>query len=90
MVRKMIEAHQKQDGQSIFMGANMDAATEAERLGISRKHSVSYRNDAEGVALNYDVTGNILSKMRDCSLIDEDIDEELDMVFEPIRSHLKK
>ena len=35
----------------------MDAVTEAQRLGISRKHAVSYRNDAEGVALNYAATG---------------------------------
>ena len=90
MVRRMIKEHQKQGWQFIFMGANMDAVTEAQNLGISGKHAVSYRNDEEGVALNYAVTGSVLSKMRDCSLSEEDIDEELDMAFEPIRRHLKK
>ena len=90
IVRRMIEAHQEQGWQFIFMGANMDAVTEAERLGISRKHAVSYRNDAEGVALNYDVTGKVLSKMRDGRLSGGIIDEELDMAFEPIRRHLNK
>mgnify|MGYP004607703571 FL=1 len=90
MVRRMIEAHQEQGWQFIFMGANMDAVTEAERLGICRKHAVSYCNDAEGVALNYDVTGKVLSKMRDGRLSGGIIDEELDMAFEPIRRHLNK
>ena len=90
MVRKMIKTHQKQGWQFIFMGANMDAVTEAGRLGISRRHAVSYRNDAKGVALNYAVTGGILSMMRDSSRSVEDIDEELDDAFEPIRRHLEK
>lgn len=90
MVRKMIKTHQKQGWQFIFMGANMDAVTEAGRLGISRRHAVSYRNDSKGVALNYAVTGGILSMMRDSSRSVEDIDEELDDAFEPIRRHLEK
>lgn len=90
MVRKMIKTHQKQGWQFLFMGANMDAVTEAGRLGISRRHAVSYRNDSKGVALNYAVTGGILSMMRDSSRSVEDIDEELDDAFEPIRRHLEK
>lgn len=90
MIRKMIESHQEQGWQFIFMGANMDAVTEAERLGINRRHAVSYRNDSEGVALNYAVAGGILSMMRDCSISADVIDEELDDAFEPIRRHLEK
>ncbi len=90
MVRKMIEAHQKQGWQFIFMGANMDAVSEAEKLGISGKHAVSYRNDSDGVALNYTSAGNVLSMMRDGMLCGKELDEEIDAAFEPIRRHLKK
>lgn len=90
MVRKMIEAHQEQGWQFIFMGANMDAVSEAEKLGISGKHAVSYRNDSDGVALNYTTAGHVLSKMRDGILSGEALDEEIDAAFEPIRRHLKK
>ncbi len=89
-VRKMIKAHQEQGWQFIFMGANMDAVSEAEKLGISGKHAVSYRNDSDGVALNYTTAGHVLSKMRDGMLSGEALDEEIDAAFEPIRRHLKK
>ncbi len=90
MVRKMIEAHQEQGWQFIFMGANMDAISEAEKLGINRRHAVSYRNDSDGVTLNYNVAGDVLSTMRGDFLVGEALDEEIDAAFEPIRRHLKK
>ncbi len=90
MVKKMIAAHQEQGWQFIFMGANMDAVSEAEKLGISGKHAVSYRNDADGVALNYTTAGCVLSKMREGKLSGEALDEVINAAFEPIRRHLKK
>lgn len=90
MVKKMIKACEEHGWQFIFMGANMDAVSEAENLGISRKRAVSYRNDAKGVALNFAVAGDALSKMRNCTLSEKELDYELDMAFEPIRRHLKK
>ena len=90
MVKKMIEEHQEQGWQFIFMGANMDAVAEAGRLGINRKRAVSYRNDPEGVALNYRVAGQVLSRMRVSDFGEELMDDEIDKAFEPIRRHLKK
>lgn len=90
MVRKMISEHQEQGWQFIFMGANMDAVTEAENLGISRKHAVSYRNDSDGVAINYEVTSGVLSKMRAGAVCGKALDKEISQAFEPIRRHLKK
>ena len=54
----------------IFLGANMDAVEEAEKIGIRRTHAASYKNDAKGVKLNYAVAGKVLSCMRsdDCSM----------------------
>lgn len=90
MVKKMIAAHQEQGWQFIFMGANMDAVSEAEKLGISRRHAVSYCNDSDGVALNYSAADGVLSKIREGFLCGEALDEEIDAALEPIRRHLKK
>ncbi len=87
MVKKMIEEHQKQGWQFIFMGANMDAAAEAGRLGINKNHAVSYENDSEGVALNYAATSRVLSGMRVGSLPKEMLEKEINKAFEPIKLH---
>ena len=90
MVKNLIEAHQEQGWQFIFMGANIDAVTEAGKIGIGKNRAVSYRNDSEGVALNYAATSHVLSEMRVGSLSKEVLDDEIDKAFEPIRRHLKK
>lgn len=90
MVQKMIAARQEQGWQFLFMGANMDAVTEAERLGISGSHAVSYRNDSDGVALNYAAAGFVLSKIREGKACGEILDKEIDAAFEPVRRHLEK
>ena len=90
MVKNLIETHQEQGWQFIFMGANIDAVTEAGKIGIGKNRAVSYRNDSEGVALNYAATSHVLSEMRVGSLSKEVLDDEIDKAFEPIRRHLKK
>ena len=45
-------------------GINMDAVKEAANLGINPMRAVSYKNDSQGVQLNYSVAGNILSNLR--------------------------
>ena len=70
MVKKMIEANQEKGWQFLFLGANMDAVEEADKIGIRRTHAVSYRPTSKGVRLNYEVAGSVLSCMRsdDCSM----------------------
>ncbi len=43
-------------------GANMDAAGEAEKIGISRNRAVTCENDSEGAALNYEVVGSAVRR----------------------------
>lgn len=90
MVKKMIEKHQEAGWQFIFMGANIDAAKEAENLGIRRPHAVTYRNDSKGVQLNYSAAANIVSNIRMNEYYDE---EEADnMIFEclrPVKKHME-
>lgn len=64
MIKKMIARAQKKNWQFLFLGANIDAVKEAGRMGIRQTHAVSYKNDSDGVKLNYRVTDAVLSCMR--------------------------
>lgn len=60
----------------LFMGANIDAIAEASKLGIKEDRAVTYENNAEGVALNYEVIADTLEQVRVCK--------------EPLRADWKK
>lgn len=61
-IKKMIEAKKECGWEFLFLGANIDAGNEAEKLGIARNRSVTYENDSEGVALNFKVVGEAICK----------------------------
>ena len=72
-VRKMIERQKEKYGwEFLFLGANIDAAAEAKRFGISADRAVNYLADAEGTALNYKVLNNIVSSVRCGEELEED------------------
>ena len=72
-VRKMIEQQKERYGwEFLFLGANIDAAAEAKRFGISADRAVDYLADAEGTALNYQVLNNIVSSVRSGEALEED------------------
>ena len=55
-VRKMIKRQKEKYGwEFLFLGANIDAAAEARRFGISADRAVNYKCDEAGTALNYEV-----------------------------------
>jgi len=80
-IKRMIEAKKECGWEFLFLGANIDAGKEAEKIGISRERSVTYENDHKGVALNYETVGNVVlkaSKSRTCSVeVDDDWAEEI-------------
>lgn len=49
-----------------ILGANIDAGKEAEKIGINRNRSVTYENDSEGIAVNFEAVGRALSKAVTC------------------------
>ena len=61
-IKKMIEAKKETGWEFLFLGANIDAVGEAEKLGISRNRAVTYENDKKGVSLNYEVVGSAVRK----------------------------
>ena len=81
-VQKMIQHEKEKYGwEFLFLGANIDAAAEAQRFGISEDRAVTYKCDAAGTALNYDVISEAVCHVRASrplsagwkSRIDEDV-----------------
>lgn len=52
-IKRMIEAKKECGWEFLFLGANIDAGKEAEKLGIAKERAVTYENDHRGVSLNY-------------------------------------
>ena len=63
-VRKMIERQKKYGWEFLFLGANIDAAAEAKRFGISADRAVNYKCDEAGTALNYEVISEAVCSVR--------------------------
>lgn len=74
VVKRLIEKKKKEGWEFLFLGANMNAVREAGNLGISADRSVTFCNDGEGVALNYEVIGDTISDMLRVPAIKESID----------------
>ena len=66
-VKTLIEKRRAKNWEFIFLGANIDAAKEAGRMGIAASRAVNYVCDAAGTALNYAVLEKTVSKMRKCA-----------------------
>lgn len=60
-IRRKIEAKKECGWEFLFLGANIDAGKEAQKIGIERNRSVTYKNDGKGVAMNYEVVGRTIS-----------------------------
>ncbi len=64
-VKAMIEERKEKDGwEFLFLGANIDAAKEAARFGISADKAVRYQSDRVGTALNYEVISEAVTCAR--------------------------
>ena len=83
-VRKMIERQKEKHGwEFLFLGANIDAAAEAKRFGISADRAVNYKCDEAGTALNYEVISDAVRSVRACKPLSADwkkrIDEDVEL-----------
>ena len=63
-VKKMISEKEKEGWNFLFLGANIDAATEAERIGISSDRAATYVADATGTAVMFEAQRNETVAMR--------------------------
>lgn len=81
-VRRMIERQKAKYGwEFLFLGANIDAAKEAARFGISADRAANYRCDEAGTALNYEVISEAVCSIRASKALGDDwkcrIDEDV-------------
>ena len=91
-VRRMIEQKKEKNGwEFIFLGANIDAAREAERFGIHRSRAVRFENDSKGTQINYNVMSDIVRCAREADSVEEmccRMDEE--SLLEPARKYYRQ
>ena len=64
-VKKMVERQKERYGwEFLFLGANMDAISEAASFGIGADRAVSFQCDSAGTQLNYEVLDQAISCVR--------------------------
>lgn len=63
-IRRMVEARREQGWDFLFLGANMDAISTAEGLGIHRDRAVTAMADKAGVSLQYAAVANATQAFR--------------------------
>ena len=64
-VRRMIERQRERHGwEFIFLGANIDAAREAARFGISEDRAANYHADSQGTAVIYEAVSEAVCNVR--------------------------
>ena len=64
-VRRMIEHQKEKYGwEFLFLGANIDAAREAARFGISEDCAANYHADRQGTAVIYEAMGEAVCNVR--------------------------
>lgn len=64
-VKQMVERQQEKYGwKFLFMGANMDAITEAGKFGISEEYATNYISDERGTQINYNAMSKAVSMFR--------------------------
>lgn len=85
-VKKLIKDRQENAGwEFIFLGANIDAAAEAENLGIDRDRAVKYKNTGSGVRANFMAVAELSDSLAKSgrvsdewkSQVEEDTDENV-------------
>lgn len=81
-IKKMIQRQQDKYGwEFMFLGANIDAAAEADRMGIRAERSANYHADGMGTAMNFKVMCQSVSDLRLNKAINEDWKNEIDQDF---------
>lgn len=75
MIRRQKE---KYGWEFLFLGANIDAASEAKRFGIDEDRAVNYHCDAAGTALNYEVLNDAICSVRKARPLSSDWKKKID------------
>ena len=69
-IKTLIENQKHQyDWEFIFLGANIDAVSEARKFGIDSSRAARFNNDSEGIHLNYEAVSEAISELRADNII---------------------
>lgn len=78
-VRRMIEHEKEMCGwEFLFLGANIDAAKEAARFGISEDRAANYHADHQGTAVIYKAMSEAVCNVRTCRPMSADWKRSVD------------
>ena len=78
-VRRMIERQQQKYGwEFLFLGANIDAAKEAARFGITEDRAANYHADHQGTAVIYEAMSEAVCNVRACRPMSADWTRSVD------------
>ena len=78
-VRKMIQHEQEKYGwEFLFLGANIDAAKEAARFGITEDRAANYHADHQGTAVIYEAMSEAVCNVRACRPMSTDWKRRVD------------
>ena len=67
-VKQMVRRQKEEAGwEFLFLGANIDAVETAARFGIDEDRAVTFVNDAQGQALNYQEISEAVRTVRSCA-----------------------
>ena len=78
-VRQMIEHEKEKYGwEFLFLGANIDAAKEAARFGITEDRAANYHADREGTAVIYEAMSEAVCNVRACRPVSADWKRRVD------------
>ncbi len=67
-VKQMVRRQKEEAGwEFLFLGANIDAVETAARFGIDEDRAVTFVNDAQGQALNYQEISEAVRTIRSCA-----------------------
>ena len=89
-VKMLIGRARERGWEFMFLGANIDAAAEAEKLGIDRSRAARYCADSAGTRLNFSVLSSAMCCMRKPSVSKEEFDGEMDCLMEEVREDYKR
>jgi len=68
-VKRMIEEHQEKGWVFLFLGANIDVAAEAGKLGIASDYAAPYVADGVGTHVAYEAVAHANISMRKCGSV---------------------
>ena len=77
-VKKLVEKKKEEGWEFLFLGANIDAVSEAARFGIDADKAVRYCNDPAGVQKNFAGVARAMSCMRARARLDASWKEEIE------------